>query len=73
MPAQSEKQRMMMAIAEHHPEALYKRNRGVLKMSKSDLSDFASTRFKGHRRGTGGGGGSPTKYRRREGGMGDCY
>jgi hypothetical protein len=42
MPAKSEKQRMMMRIAEHHPEELYERNKGVLKMSKNQLSEFAS-------------------------------
>ena len=46
MPAKSKKQRQMMAIAEHHPEKLYKKNRGVLKMSKEQLSDFASTKEK---------------------------
>ena len=44
MPAKSKKQRRAMAIAEHHPEKLYKRNRGLLKMSKEELHDFASTR-----------------------------
>ena len=44
MPAKSEKQRMMMAIAEHHPSKLYKKNRGVLKMSKYQLSECASTK-----------------------------
>ena len=34
MPAKSEKQRRLMAMAEHHPEKLHKRNRGVLKMSE---------------------------------------
>lgn len=43
MPATSEKQRTVMAIAEHHPEALYRRNRGLLKMSHQQLHDFAST------------------------------
>jgi hypothetical protein len=47
MPAKSEKQRRMMAIAEHHPEKLYAKNRGVLEMSKKQLSDFASTPEKG--------------------------
>ena len=47
MPAKSEKQRRMMAIAEHHPEKLYKRNRGVLSMDKSQLSEYASTKEKG--------------------------
>jgi hypothetical protein len=32
-----------MAIAEHHPDKLYKRNRGLLKMSHQQLHDFAST------------------------------
>ena len=31
-----------MAIAEHEPSKLYARNRGVLSMSKQQLSDFAS-------------------------------
>jgi len=42
MPAVSEKQRMMMAIAKHHPSKLHKKNRGVLKMSKKQLGDFSS-------------------------------
>lgn len=42
MPATSEKERKMMAIAEHHPEELYARNRGVLKMSHEQLHDFAT-------------------------------
>jgi len=36
-----------MGLAEHHPEKLYKKNRGVLKMGKSELSKFASTKEKG--------------------------
>jgi hypothetical protein len=31
-----------MAIAEHHPSKLYKRNRSLLKMTKAQLSEFAS-------------------------------
>ena len=42
MPSKTEKQRRLMAIAEHHPEKLYKKNRGVLKMSKKQLHEFAS-------------------------------
>lgn len=42
MPAKSEKQRVMMAIAEHAPGKLFARNRGALSMSQSQLSDFAS-------------------------------
>jgi hypothetical protein len=44
MPAKSEKQRKLMAIAEHHPEQLNTENRGVLKMSHQQLHDFASTK-----------------------------
>ena len=44
MPAKSVAQRQMMAIAEHHPSKLYGKNRGVLKMSHSQLHDFASTK-----------------------------
>lgn len=36
-----------MAIAEHHPEKLYDRNKGLAKMSKSQLHEFASTSEKG--------------------------
>lgn len=32
-----------MAIAEHDPEKLKKRNRGLLKMSHRQLHDFAAT------------------------------
>jgi len=46
MPAKSKKQRRMMAIAEHEPEKLYERNKGALKMSKKQLSEFASTKKK---------------------------
>ena len=43
MPAVSKKQRIAMAIAEHEPSKLYSRNKGLAKMSKADLHDFAST------------------------------
>jgi hypothetical protein len=36
-----------MAIAEHHPGELYAKNKGLLKMSHSQLHDFAATREKG--------------------------
>lgn len=49
MPAKSKAQRQMMAIAQHSPSKLYKRNRGVLKMSRSQLHDFAATKEKGLR------------------------
>ena len=32
-----------MAIAEHHPEKLKAKNRGLLSMSHEQLHDFAST------------------------------
>lgn len=47
MPAKSKNQRIAAAIAEHHPSKLYKRNRGLKKMSKSQLRDFAKTKEKG--------------------------
>jgi hypothetical protein len=46
MPAVSKKQRIAMAIAEHHPEKLYSRNRSLKKMDKSQLHDFAKTKEK---------------------------
>lgn len=47
MPAVSQSQQRLMAIAEHAPNKLYKRNRGVLKMSMAQLHDFAATGRKG--------------------------
>jgi len=47
MPAKSKKQRRMMAIAEHHPEELYKRNKGVAKMGKKKLHEFTAVKEKG--------------------------
>lgn len=44
MPALSQAQQEMMAIAEHEPQKLYKRNRAVLKMSHQQLHDFAHTK-----------------------------
>ena len=46
MPAKSAKQQMMMAIAEHEPSKLYKKNKGVLKMGKEKMHEFASTKRK---------------------------
>ena len=43
MPAVSQKQQQVMAIAEHNPGKLYKKNRGLLGMSHQQLHDFAST------------------------------
>jgi hypothetical protein len=36
-----------MAIAEHHPEELYKRNAGLKQMSDQQLHDFAATSERG--------------------------
>lgn len=47
MPAVSMKQRRMMAIAEHQPEKLHKRNRAVMAMSQGQMHDFAATSEKG--------------------------
>jgi len=47
MPAKSKKQRRAIAIAEHAPGKLYKRNRGLLKMSKKEMHKYASTKEKG--------------------------
>ena len=43
MPAESKKQQIAMAIAEHAPSKLFGRNKGLLKMSHSQLHDFAAT------------------------------
>lgn len=47
MPARSKKQRWAMAIAEHEPGKLNPENKGLLKMSKKQLHDFAKTKEKG--------------------------
>ncbi len=47
MPSKTEKQRIAMVIAKHQPDKLYKRNRGMLKMSKEQLSEFARKSTKG--------------------------
>ena len=47
MPSTSKSERRAMAIAEHHPDQLYARNRGLAKMTRSQLHDFASTPEKG--------------------------
>jgi hypothetical protein len=47
MPAVSKNQQIVMAIAEHDPSKLYKKNRGLLKMSHQQLHDFAHTKRSG--------------------------
>ena len=43
MPALSQAQQQAMAIAEHNPSKLFKRNKGLLGMRKQQLHDFAAT------------------------------
>ena len=47
MPSTSQDQQITAAIAKNSPEKLYKRNRGMLKMGKKSLNEFASTPRKG--------------------------
>lgn len=47
MPALSKAQRRLMAIAKHHPEKVYARNRSILKMTGRQLHEFAKTKEKG--------------------------
>jgi hypothetical protein len=47
MPSVSAAQQIVMAIAEHNPKKLYKRNKGLLKMSHQQLHDFAATKRSG--------------------------
>jgi hypothetical protein len=47
MPSVSRAQQQAMAIAEHQPSKLHAKNKGLLKMSHSQLHDFAATPRKG--------------------------
>ena len=47
MPSVSKKQRKLFGLAEHHPEKVSAKNKGVLSMSKKSMHDFASTKEKG--------------------------
>jgi hypothetical protein len=47
MPSVSKKQAIAMSIAEHAPEKLYSKNKGLLKMSHQQLHDYAATKRKG--------------------------
>ncbi len=44
---ESKAQRRAAAIAKHHPEELFKRNRGLLKAGKEELHKMASGKEKG--------------------------
>jgi len=47
VPAKSKAQQTVMAIAKHNPAELYKKNRGLLRMTHSQLHDFAATKRTG--------------------------
>lgn len=47
MPSTSQDQQIATSIAEHHPDKLYARNKGLKKMSHKQLHDYASTPRKG--------------------------
>ena len=47
MPNKSKAQAIAMRIAEHAPEKLYAKNKGMAKMSHEELHKFASTKTKG--------------------------
>ncbi len=47
MPAKSKAQRKAAAIAKHHPSKLFKRNKGLKKMTKTQLGHIARTKEKG--------------------------
>lgn len=47
MPANSIKQRRAAAIAEHEPGELYARNKGMAKMKRGVLHEYAETREAG--------------------------
>jgi hypothetical protein len=47
MPSVSQAQQRLMVIAEHDPDSLYAKNKGVANMTHQQLHDFASTRRKG--------------------------
>jgi len=47
MPAKSKASQKAFAIAEHEPDKLYARNKGMLKMSHQQLHEFAATPRKG--------------------------
>jgi len=44
MPAKSEKQRELFAIALHNPEKLHKENKGLAQLPTQTLHDFAATK-----------------------------
>lgn len=47
LPSHSQAQQRLFAIAEHEPGKLFSKNRGLAKLPKKTLHDFASTKRKG--------------------------
>jgi len=47
MPAVSVAQRRLFALAEHHPEELSAKNKGLASLGKEKLHEFADTKEKG--------------------------
>lgn len=47
MPAKSKNQQKLMGMALHHPEMVSKKNRGVMKMERSEMRKMAATKHKG--------------------------
>jgi hypothetical protein len=47
VPAKSQAMQKATAMALHHPNKLYKRNKSLLKMTGSELREYAETRRKG--------------------------
>lgn len=43
MPAKSESQRKLFAIADHEPDKLYSENKSLTKLPRKTLHDFAAT------------------------------
>jgi hypothetical protein len=43
MPSVTEPQRRLFAIAEHHPEMLYKKNKRLASLPRKTLHEFAAT------------------------------
>lgn len=44
MPAKSEAQRKLFAIAEHAPDQLYSKNKGLSRLPHQTLHEFAATK-----------------------------
>jgi len=48
MPSVNSAQRRLFAIAEHHPDELYKKNKGLANLTHKTLHDFAATKGLSH-------------------------